>query len=73
MREKIIIDPDRCNPDVVRHDVLTRAHFHSRSLVSFKEAEDIDGQTVLTVDFRNPLDAGHFRSWLSAVDKIVRR
>jgi hypothetical protein len=73
MREKIIIDPDRCNPDVVRHDILTRAHFHSRGLVSFKETADIDGRTILTVDFRDPRDAGHFRSWLGTVDGIVRR
>jgi hypothetical protein len=73
MREKIIIDPDRRNADVVRHDILTRAHYQSRGLVSFHEAADIDGRTILTIDFRDPLDAGHFRSWLSTVDGIVRR
>ena len=73
MREKIVIDPDFRYRDVVRHDILTRAHFHSSSLVSFKETEDIDGRTILTIDFRDPLDAGHFRSWLSTVDGIVRR
>jgi hypothetical protein len=72
MREKIIIDPD-CDHRDVRHDILTRAHFHSRGLVSFKETADIDGRMILTVDFRDPLDAGHFRSWLSTVDGIVRR
>jgi hypothetical protein len=57
MREKIIIDPGCDHPDVVRHDILTRAHFHSRGLVSFKETADIDGRTIPTIDFRDPLDA----------------
>jgi hypothetical protein len=73
MQKKIIIDPDYYYPDVVRHDILTRAHFRSRGLVSFKETADIDGRTILTIDFHDPLDAGHFRSWLSTVDGIVRR
>jgi hypothetical protein len=73
MQEKIIIDPDCDHPDAVRHDILTRAHCQSRGLVNFEEKEDIDGQTVLTIDFRNPLDADHFRSWLGTVDGIVRR
>ena len=73
MREKIIIDPDCDHPDVVRHDILTRAHYQSHGLVSFDETKDIDGRTILTIDFRDPLDADDFRSWLSTVDGIVRR
>lgn len=73
MREEIIIDPDWRHPDVLRHDILTRAHYQSCGLVSFDETADIDGRTVLMIDFRNPLDADHFRSWLSTVDGIVRR
>ena len=60
MRKKIIIDPNCRHPDVVRHDILTRAYFQSRGLVSFHETEDIDGRTILTIDFRNPLDADAF-------------
>jgi hypothetical protein len=73
MREKIIIDPDCRRPDIVRHDILTRAHCQSHGLVSFDETKDIDGLTVLTIDFCNSLDADHFRSWISTVDGIVRR
>jgi hypothetical protein len=73
MREKIIIDPNCRHRDVVRHDILTRAHFQSHGLVRVDETADIDGQTILAVGFRDPLDAGHFRSWLSTVDGIVRR
>ena len=73
MREKIIIDPNCRHPDVVRHDILTRAHYQSRGIVSFDETKDIDGRTILTIDFRDPLDADDFRSWLSTVDGIVRR
>ena len=73
MREKIIIDPDCHHPEVVRRDILTRAHYQSRGLVSFDETQDIDGRTILTIDFRDPLDADDFRSWLSMVDGIARR
>ena len=73
MREEIIIDPDCRHPDVVRHDILTRAHFQTRGLVSFKKEEDIDGRTILTVEFRDPLDADDFRSWLGMVDGIPHR
>ena len=73
MQEKIIIDPNYRNPDVVRRDILTRAHYQSRGLVSFDETEDIDGRTILTIDFRDPLDADDFRSWLGTVDGIVQR
>jgi hypothetical protein len=69
VQEKIIIDPDHR----VRHDILTRSHIHSRGVVSFKETADMDGRTILTIDFRDPLDAGHFRSWLNTADGIVRR
>ena len=37
MPEKIIIDPDCHRPDVVRHNILTRAHYHLHGLVSFDE------------------------------------
>jgi hypothetical protein len=40
----------------------------TRGLVSFKKEEDIDGRTILTVEFRDPLDADDFRSWLGMVD-----
>jgi hypothetical protein len=73
MQEKIIIDPACHRPDVVRHDILTRAHSHSRGLVSFEEKKDMDGRMALMIDFRELLDADHFRSWLSTVDGIIRR
>ena len=73
MREKIIIDLDCDHRDTVRHDILTRAHCWSRGLASFNETKDIDGRTVLRIDFCNSLDADNFRSWISTVDGIVRR
>jgi hypothetical protein len=73
MQEKIIIGPDCCNPNVVCHEISRRAHFQSRGLVSLDEMEDIDGRTVLTIDFRDPLDANHFRSWLSSTTLIAHR
>ena len=73
MPEKIIIDPDCHRPDIVRHDILTRAHYHSHRLVSFDETKGSDGRIILTIDFRGSLDTDRFRSWLSTVDGIVRR
>ena len=67
----LIIDP--AHADSVRHDMQAFLHFLARGRWTINEGEDFDGRVVLTIDFRDSLDADDFRRWRNMTRHLSQR
>jgi hypothetical protein len=72
MRVTLSIDPTNYQADTLRQDVQTFLHCHARKECNVSEEMDFDGLTLLTVKFRDPLDAADFKLWRNIRHHICR-
>ncbi len=63
MRITIEIDPSSYRSSELLYDIQAFLHFMARDRWQITEDEDFDGCTLLTVDFRDPVDAADFQMY----------
>jgi hypothetical protein len=72
MRVTLSIDPTDYQANTLRQDIQTFLHYHARKECNVREEMDFDGLTLLTVEFRDPLDAADFKLWRNIRHHICR-
>ncbi len=63
MRATVTMHPTSDGTESLRHDIKTFLQLPARDQRQVREEDDCDGLTLLTVDFRDPLDASDFKLW----------
>ena len=72
MRMALEIDPSNLRSAALRADIQNFLRFMARGQWRISEEEDFDGAVLLTLDFRDPLDAADFQRW-GDIRRHVRR